>query len=198
MEKKSDETIQNLKAKVRALALHTTPSEPLILLTLDELARLSRRQNHEEAETFEELARQAKFYQGKVNMADLCLTALGGKAADTVTKALTKCLKQKQEEKPALSNTTSTPDAPTMIPPMISPLANVYPPFPNYNYQGYPGSQPFGFPWYAQQGQFGQRRRGVGNISMARPWRPRGACLFCESMDHQVRDCEKMKLAKGK
>ena len=71
---------------MRSLCLQTAPSEPLILLTLEELSRVSRRQGHVDVEIYEELARQAKKNQGKVDMATLCLTALSGKAGDVITK----------------------------------------------------------------------------------------------------------------
>ena len=60
LENKSDDAITQLKDKVRSLCLQNDPSEPSILLTLGELARVSRRQGHVDAELYEELARQAK------------------------------------------------------------------------------------------------------------------------------------------
>ena len=94
LEKKSDDAITQLKDKVRSLCLQNDPSEPLILLTLEELARVSRRQGHVDAELFEELARQAKVQQGQLDLAHFCLTTLSGKAGDVITKALSKCLKK--------------------------------------------------------------------------------------------------------
>ena len=90
LEKKSDDRVTQLKDQVRSLCLQTAPSEPLILLTLEELSRVSRRQGHVDVEIYKELARQAKVNQGKVDMATLCLTALSGKAGDVISKALTK------------------------------------------------------------------------------------------------------------
>ena len=91
LEKISDGTVTQLKDQVRSLCLQTAQSEPLILLTLEELSRVSRRQGHVDVEIYEELARQAKVNQGKEDMTTLCLTALSGKAGDVITKALTKC-----------------------------------------------------------------------------------------------------------
>ena len=82
LEKKSDDTVTQLKVQVRSLCLQTPPSEPLILLTFEELSRVSHRQGHIDVAIYEELARQAKVNQGKVDMAMLCLTALSGKAGD--------------------------------------------------------------------------------------------------------------------
>ena len=94
LEKKSDDAITQLKDKVRSLCLPNDPSEPLILLTLEELARVSRRQGHVDAELYEELARQAKVQQGQLDLAHFCLTTLSGKAGDVIIKALSKCLKK--------------------------------------------------------------------------------------------------------
>ena len=94
LEKKSTDTITQLKDKVRSLCLQNTPSEPLILLTLEELGRVSRRQGHADVEMHEELTREAKVNQGTIDIATFCLTALSGKAGDVITKALTKCKKK--------------------------------------------------------------------------------------------------------
>ena len=56
LEKKLDDTVTQLKDQVRS----TAPSEPLILLTLEELSRVSRTQGYVDVEIYEELARQAK------------------------------------------------------------------------------------------------------------------------------------------
>ena len=146
LEKKSDDTVTQLKDQVRSLRLQTAPSEPLILLTLEELSRVSRRQGYVDVEIYEELARQAKVNQGKVDMATLCLTALSGKAGDVITKALTKCLKnqKKAEDKAGSLKETDTRG-------MLSPLANVYPPLPSsYQYPSPVASGPYGFPGYGQ------------------------------------------------
>ena len=54
-----EDAISSLKNKVRSLACQNTPSEALILLTLDELAKTARQIGHAEAESFEEFARHA-------------------------------------------------------------------------------------------------------------------------------------------
>jgi hypothetical protein len=45
---------------------------------------------------YEELARQAIRHQTKVDVTSLCLSVLGGRAADAISKAISKCLKEKQ------------------------------------------------------------------------------------------------------
>ena len=97
LEKKSEDTVTQLKDQMRSLCLQTAPSEPLILLTFEELSRVSRRKGHVDVALYEELARQAKVNQGKVELATLCLTALSGNAGDVITKALTKCLKKQKK-----------------------------------------------------------------------------------------------------
>lgn len=66
---------------------------------MEELATKARSLGHEDAETFEELARQATRNQGRINIMSLALTVLGGKASDIITKALSKCMKEKDQEK---------------------------------------------------------------------------------------------------
>ncbi|XP_076086822.1 uncharacterized protein LOC143057404 [Mytilus galloprovincialis] len=50
-----EEVVKNLKEKVRTLCLQDNPSDSLILLTLEELAKAARRVNHDDADTFEKL-----------------------------------------------------------------------------------------------------------------------------------------------
>lgn len=88
-----------MKEKVRSLALQTKPSVPLILVTLDELARTARRKGHSEASMYEELSRQANLNQEKIDIQSFCLNVLGGNASDIVGKALSKAIKIKPEMK---------------------------------------------------------------------------------------------------
>ena len=84
---------------MRALCLQQEPSISLILLTLEELAKHSRKADAEDSEVYEELARQAIRHQTKVDVTSLCLSVLGGRAADAISKAISKCLKEKVESK---------------------------------------------------------------------------------------------------
>ena len=182
------EAVKELKEKVRVLCLQQEPSNSLILLTLEELAKTAWRVDHDETDVFEELARQASRHQDKLNISSLCLSVLGGKAADAITKAIAKCIKEKQSEekpdcKPKPGPNQSGPKSED------SPLYNLYPPYQvpfMYGMQ----SAPFFQPPYSASNYRGRPRQ-FG-------FRPRGACLFCESTSHQVKDCEKMKAAKGK
>lgn len=201
LEKRNDDTVTQLREQVRSLCLQTSPSEPLILLTLEELARKSERQGHAEVEIFEELARQAKVNQGKVDLATLCLTALSGKAGDVIIKALTKYIKKQKRSEEKANPVTETDTRPT-----ASPLANVYPPMPStYHYPTPVAPGPYGLQYPGQYAgmppyhmSYLARPYGMGRGTGGRQWRARGACLFCESTDHQVKDCQKMKLAKSK
>ena len=199
LEKKSDDAIIQLKDKVRSLCLQNDPSEPLILLTLEELARVSRRQGHADAELYEELARQAKVQQGQLDLAHFCLTTLSGKAGDVITKALSKCLKKQKKTDKSINNPVSDTD--TRVP--VSHLANLYHQLPSTGYQ-YPShipSAPYGFQYPGQfpgMPMYQSRPYAMGRGAAGRQWRARGACLFCESTEHQVKDCQKMKLAKSK
>ncbi|CAC5387837.1 unnamed protein product [Mytilus coruscus] len=60
LEESKEGNIKELKDKVRSLALQANSSEPLILLSLDELAKKTRRQNDDDVETFDESARQTQ------------------------------------------------------------------------------------------------------------------------------------------
>ncbi|XP_052716245.1 uncharacterized protein LOC128188950 isoform X2 [Crassostrea angulata] len=130
------EMVQELKEKVRTLCLQDDPSNALILLTLDELAKAARKLNHEEADMFEELYRQANRYQSKLQISNLCLSVLGGKVADAISKAISKCLKDKPETKAESKNeyveTQKRPE---------SPLNGLYPCQPSL-YPMMPGMYP--------------------------------------------------------
>ena len=188
LERRKDDNIKDLKEQVRNLAMQANPSEPLMLLK-------ARRQNDEESETFEELARQAQRNQGTINISTLILNVLGGKASDLVGKAMAKCLKEKEAEQKIASNKANHNEKVETS----SPLANAYPPapyMPSYMMPQMPngwqhsGMFPFGTGMYPQ----GPRRF----TPRTSQWRPRGNCYFCNSSEHSVKDCEKMKNAKGK
>lgn len=130
------EMVQELKEKVRTLCLQDDPSNALILLTLDELSKAARKLNHEEADMFEELYRQANRYQSKLQISNLCWSVLGGKVADAISKAISKCLKDKPETKAESKNeyveTQKRPE---------SPLNGLYPCQPSL-YPMMPGMYP--------------------------------------------------------
>lgn len=88
LEKSSKDQVDDLKEKVRCVCLQENPSVSLILLTVEDMAKVTRKVSHEDAETFEDLSRQATRYQAKLNISSLCLSVLGGKAADAISKAV--------------------------------------------------------------------------------------------------------------
>lgn len=203
LEKSADtDVVSNLKEKVRILSLQQEPSDSLILLTLDELSKVARKTCHEEADMFEELARQANRYSSKLDISGLCLSVLGGKASDAVSKAVSKYMKGKQQNEQS-ENKDKKNDAVQKR--EESPLVNLYPPIPQAQYVP-PGSlQPPFFPFFNHGMQ--NFSPNYGSYRNARPtgfrpsysgFRPRGACLWCNSTAHQIKDCEKMKLAKEK
>lgn len=69
----------------------------LIFLTVEDMAKVTRKVSHEDAETFEDLSRQATRYQAKLNISSLFLSKLGGKAADAISKAVAKSLKENND-----------------------------------------------------------------------------------------------------
>ena len=94
LEMEKSQNVEKVKERVKILATHTEPNDSLLLITLDELARVSRKVNHKDAEVHEELYRQCGRMQGKINLSNLCLTVLGGQGADIVSKAVNKCVKE--------------------------------------------------------------------------------------------------------
>ena len=172
---------------MRTLCLQEDPSNALILLTLDELAKMARKIEHDEAEMFEELCRQANRYQSKLQIANLCLSVLGGKVADTISKALSKCLKEKTEVRVDNKTATDAQKRPE------SPLNNLYPYQASMMYPMMPGLFPNMYNMGTPNGYANQGNRCKQNYK----FRPRGPCHFCDSPTHFVKDCEKMKLAKG-
>ena len=167
--------------------MQKTPSEQLVLLTLDELADTARALDHEDADMYQDLARQANMNQGQFNIPTFILNVLGGKSSDLISKALTKSLKSKTPEKKE--------DSPAKAPQDTASGQLQYP----WNQQGFiwPYWQP-NMGYMPQNFAAGQgasprfspfSRGGLGRTT----YRQRGACLFCESTSHLVRDCEKMK-----
>ena len=164
------------------------PSIFLILLTLEELAKHARKADAEDAEVYEEIARQAIKQQTKVDVTSLCLSLLGGRAPDAISKAISKCLKEKVESRNGDNCSKPEKNAPN---PENSPLHNLYP----FMYQmGFQLPFAANFPQPQGYGYRNPRPR-----SCTPNFHPHGtACLFCDSTSHLVRDCDKMKAAKGK
>ncbi|VDI38058.1 Hypothetical predicted protein [Mytilus galloprovincialis] len=127
----------------------------------------------------DKLARQANRHYSKLDISSLCLSVLGGKAVDTITKAISKCLKEKQSENKNDGNAAQGSDnAPKRE---ESPLSNLYPQFQNpLMYSMYQ-------PNYLPQGVQPYGNFTAGGYRNTRPmgarfgFRPRGACHFCES-----------------
>ena len=173
---------------MRALCLQQEPSISLILLTLEELAKHLRKADADDAEVYKELARQAIRHQTKVDVTSLCLSVLGGRAADAISKAISKCLKEKVESKNGDKCSKPEKNVPK---PENSPLHYLYPFMYPMGFQ-----TPFASNFPQPQG-YGYRN--LMPRSYTPNFRPRGAaCLFCDSTSHLVRDCYKMKAAKGK
>lgn len=174
------------KDKVRSLALQSNPSSELILVSLEELSKTGKRYNSSEATVYEELYRQANYNKDKIDLPSFTLSVLGGKASDLVTKALSKCIK----DKPASDAKKSDPVEPQ------SPLMHLYPQYGIMHPQipvpatstsyGYWPSYGYNHGPRRYRGQY--RGSSLGN---------RGTCLFCDMPGHLVRDCQKMKAAKS-
>lgn len=175
-----------MKEKVRSLALQTKPSVPLILVTLDELARTARRKGHSEASMYEELSPQANLNQEKIDIQSFCLNVLGGNASDIVGKALSKAIKIKPEMKSTEMEKINFENQ------AHSPLLNLY---DQPNYMGYMQPQ-FNFAPNTHQvgAPCGYRRYQRPSYRQSRS----AGCLFCGASDHYVRGCTKMKAARGK
>ena len=68
--------------------MQKNPSEQLVLLALDEPADAARSIDHEDADMYMELARQANFNQGNFPIAGFVLNVLGGKASPDNVKTI--------------------------------------------------------------------------------------------------------------
>ena len=154
LEEASRDSVTELKEKVRMLALQSNPSDALMLLTVEELARTARRTSHADADTFEELSRQALKHQASINISSLILSVVGSKASDVVVKALAKCVKEKQIESKIsdrkLANNAVTKET-------SSPLANLYSQMPGPFMMPSPGMFPM-----SGYGPYGYQRSSRG------------------------------------
>ena len=187
LEETNNDSVESLKEKVRGLALQTNPNESLLLLSLEELARVSRKKQHSEAAVFEELTRQAVKHQGDINISSLVLGVVGGKASDVVVKALSKCVKEKHVE--SKLHHVHVPQEKTNDQSLVpqSPLSNLY-----NSYMAPPVQYPSFYPMV----NYGYDYRHRGNGFRRGSWRPKGNCFFCEMPGHTFKDCQKMKIAK--
>lgn len=174
----------------------------LILLTVEDLTRVARQVSHEDAETFEELSRQATRYQAKLDISSLYLSVLGGKAADAVSKAVAKCFKEKNdvgnESKRDVKKERGSMFKRDEVP--LSQLSNLYPyQTAGMMYSSAPGFLP-GFPLFWGSGGYyyyqGYRSGRTGALRQGA--KSSSACSFCESTGHLVKYCEKIKLSKRK
>lgn len=148
------------------LAAQQDPSQPLILVTLDKLARLSRKLGNKDMEVYEELYRQCGRLQGKVN-SEYCKFmsySSRGQGADLVSKVVNKCIKEGQ-------NLGSKCKGVKMRGEMEqdqdskgsrSPLAGLYPMYSS-PLLGTPGFQPYSFHPFSNFGIY-TRLRGLQTI----------------------------------
>lgn len=192
--KKDEENLmQAAKEKVRCLALQSDPSELLILQSLQELATTAKRVNHSETAVYEETYRLAKINREKIDIPSFCLNVLGGKASDLVSKAMAKCFKAKPTTENSSASDLKVSNSKSDVS-QVSPLVNLY---PQYSMQGFLPMQGSLYPYGYMPPYMGQRRN-FRNPSNFRQQGNRGTCHFCDSPNHLIRDCEKMKAAKGK
>lgn len=204
--------VKEMKDLLRSSATQQEPSDQLILWNIDRLVKVAKKYDHEDADIYEELARQANRYQGRVDMASLCLTVLGGNSSDIITKALSKCLRGNKNEstdvqsgKGECSGTKSSEICKSVA---ESPLNNLYGshllPFGGLGYSPFQGqfvphlAGPYQNMMQSPMGQFSFRPRGYRSFGRGYQRRQRGSCWFCDSVDHLVKDCPRMKAAKGK
>lgn len=185
--------ISRLQEQVRCVASQNVPNESLLLLLLDQLARKAASTKDKMMHTYEEMYRQAKVNQGKISIPAFCLEVLGGGALDVVSKALSKhTFKQKNSDE---EGETKKPKPPRPN----SPLENLYPPprpnfMPHYSYDNYGYSDYQSYP----RPQFSRPRRPFGGFrsSRGKAGSSQYPCFFCNSTDHWVRDCQKLKALK--
>lgn len=191
LEQEKQSNVDLLREKVRMLSLQSEPSNALILLTLDELARLARARRHIDADTYEELARQASRHQDKICIASLCLSVLSGKASDVISKAMKQCMKGKSDKTTSEVGKRDDGARPSSPMTVLYPQHYMYPMYPPHTGFGFhrPGFSGYSRRFASPTPRFG--RGASGSWSTTRP-----VCHFCESSSHLVKDCELMKKAK--
>lgn len=199
LEKLEKEDVSKVKERVKALAAQEDPSEPLLLITLDELSRITRKLGNKDMIVYEELYRQCGRLQGKVNIANLCLTVLGGQRADLVSKAVNKCIKEGQNfgSKCEGVKIRREVEQDQGYKGLSSPLAGLYP-MHSTPLLGAPGFQPYRFHPFSNFGTYTRPRGNRPSGGMGRGNANRLACHFCDSTQYLVKDCELMKAAKRK
>ena len=113
---------------------------------------------------------------------------MGVKAADAISKAMVKCLKESQDGK------ESTPLKANKTREQTSPVNNLYPQMflaPQFGMMNFPGQmQP---PFQGHVPGFYHYQRGLGGYRGRGQFRPRGNCHACNSPNYQVKDCDKLK-----
>ena len=187
LEESSRDTVGGLRDKVRMLASQANPSDALLLLTIEELARTSRKLDSTKADTYEELSRQAFKHEGSINLSSLALSVIGSKASEDVVKALSKCVKEKQIEE----KLNAKKSAAEVTKETTSPLAHLYPPVGNQLML--PGQPMWPGSGYGTYYGYNRPTRMAGRGL----YRPRGHCYSCDSVEHNIKDCPKMKAAKS-
>lgn len=201
MEDSSEQAVENIpriddleamKVKVRSLATQINPNESLLLLLLQDLEKLAVAKGVKEAPMYQEVSRQARYNQGKIDIPKFVLGILG-EGHDVVAKALTKAFKSKKVLKEEDSDTESSPPRKKRT---VSPLQDLYPPHQQSAFQPYP-YPPYG--GYGRGYNRGYSRSFYRGRGRGKPGALTGpACYFCNSTSHFVVDCDKMKEAKGK
>jgi hypothetical protein len=147
--------INSLKEQVRSVASQNLPNESLLLL-LDQLARKAAKSNDKSAQTYNELYRQGKVNQGKLNLPAFCLEILGSGTADVVSKALAKHLKKSKTREDTSDEEEPSPKKKRKPSRPSSPLQNAYPARPT------PPNQPYDYnqQYYDQYPQYNAPPRG--------------------------------------
>ena len=143
----SCEAVRAVKEKVRSVASQKHPNDSLLLVFLEELSAAATINNDDNTTVFQELARQAKFNQGSVDLSAFVLSVLGGGACDVVARALSKCI---ENEKTAAKGVPSGHVSDFGQRP-VSPLTGLYegapPPFYQWNTPYQFGFGPGPRPW---------------------------------------------------
>ena len=182
---KSCETVRASKENLRSVASQKQPNDSLLLVYLEELSSAATTYYDDNAAVYQELARQAKFNQGSVDLASFVLSVSGGGACDVVSKALSKCLKN---EKATTKVEPLGVNAAGFGQRAASPLAGLYDgPPPNF----FPWNPPYQYSygqgtssWRGFRGNRGTRASGSSAGS-------RGTGMGCDLRDHFIRNCDK-------
>lgn len=197
-----EDQVQANSQQVISLA-QAEASEVSILAALEVLVQGATRNNHKDAQMFQNLRAKALIYRQKISVGALVLEVLAQKGEDRVSSALAKVMKEEKGKKqqkvpseevevkvPATPDLGASTSGPSPLPQYAMPY-NMYnptvfsPPMSAMSYQQ---------PMYGLPNQGPRFKKGYRNQRSSNSY----ACHFCGAQGHFLKDCEVLKKLKEK